>query len=47
MTWKDDHSLELRGAQCEPCQALGYQHPCDSECGVINDVNGITVSLTN
>ena len=47
ITWKDDHSLELRGALCEPCQSLGYQRPCDSQCGVINDVSGITVSLTN
>jgi hypothetical protein len=43
--WVNDHSLELHGAPCMPCQSVGYHRPCDPECRIINDVSGITVSL--
>lgn len=43
--WIDDHSLELRGAPCKPCQTVAYRQPCDSQCRIINDVSGIAVSL--
>lgn len=43
--WVDDHSLELRGVPCTPCQVIGDRDPCDSECRVINDVSGIAVSF--
>ncbi len=45
--WVDDHSLELDGVPCPPCQSEGRHHPCDSECRMLNDVNGIAVSITS
>lgn len=43
--WIDDHSLELRDLPCEPCQEKDSGKPCDSECRMLNDVNGIAVSF--
>ena len=45
--WIDDHSLELQGAPCPACQSQGHREPCDAECRVVNDVNGIAVSITS
>jgi hypothetical protein len=43
--WLDDHSLELQGIPCVPCQSRDYHLPCDSWCGLLYDVSGVTVSL--
>lgn len=49
MTWKDDHSLELRAVPCVPCRAQPgtaiFPKLCDEECAVTDQVDGISVSL--
>ena len=43
--WIDDHSLELQGAHCLPCQSDDHRQPCDSRCGLLNAESGIAISL--
>jgi hypothetical protein len=45
--WVDDHSLELQGVPCPPCQIKDHHESCDLECKVLSDVSGITVSITS
>lgn len=45
--WVDEHTLELQDAPCPPCQIKDQNQPCDSECKVVNDVSGVTVSVAS
>jgi hypothetical protein len=45
--WVDDHSLELQGVPCPPCQSQGHHEPCDGGCMVLSHVSGVAVSVTS
>lgn|SRR5579883_2717172 len=41
--WIDDHSVELEGTPCSPCQSKDLS--CASRCGIVNEVSGVTISF--